>query len=100
MSSFTSDQGPISSMSELIMGESYRLHATASTLFCENYWCFGELGHLRRELWEGKRTTRFKQRGSLNQWRKVREHGFRRRLLRSWRVGWLILDCAHRTSTF
>src|SRR4029077_12386745 len=82
MSSFTSDQGPISSISESATGESYLFHAMASTLFCENYLYLGMLVRLRCEAC-------------------AREHRFLQCLPPpSWRAAWLILDCAHRTSTF
>jgi len=99
MSSFTSDQGPISSISESITGESYLLHAMASTLFCENCWYFRELGPLRancgeaRELRVQVEAVAYARRGLSED----REHRFCRRLLRSWRVAWLILECARPT---
>jgi hypothetical protein len=95
MSSFTSDQGPISSISESATGESYLLHAMASTLFCENCWYFRLRASASRCGARERRVS--SKRRSLKQWRGlsgVREHRFRRRLLRSWRAAWLILECA------
>src|ERR1043165_2914114 len=81
MSSLTSDQGPISSISESATDEGYLLHALASTLFCENYLYLGRLAHLCAN-------------------RGAREFRLCQCLPPSRMAAWLIFNCARRTSTF